>query len=59
MKVFVMNRTNNIEIEYENVRTVLAGIGGMFSLRFVDGTSATFRYIDPEDGSFWEYHYEH
>ena len=57
MKVLVMNRKNNIEIEYENVRTVLTGFGGMFSLRFEDGTSATFHYADPEDGSFWECHY--
>ena len=57
MKVLVMNRKHNIEIEYENVRTVLTGFGGMFSVRLEDGTSATFHYIDPEDGTFWECHY--
>lgn len=54
MTVRVINIKNNIEINYTNVRDVLRGFGGMFSIRFEDGTSATFHYIDPEDGSVWE-----
>lgn len=56
MKVVVMNRKNGIEITYENVRNLITGFGGMFSIRLEDGTSATFHYIDEEDGSNWEYH---
>ena len=57
MKVLVMNREHDIKVEYENVRTVISGFCGMFSVRFKDGTSATFHYIDPEDGTFWDCHY--
>ena len=57
MKVVVMNRKNGIEITYENVRNLITGFAGMFSLRMEDGTSATFHYIDEEDGSTWECHY--
>ena len=52
----VRNEQHEIEIVYENVDTVLTGIGNIFTVFLNDGTTATFHHVD-EDGSEWEYFY--
>lgn len=54
MTYIVVNRTNNIELTYENVTNVVVG-AGLFMLCFENGETATFHFVD-EDGNEWDFY---
>ena len=53
MTIMVRNDENNIEFTYENVKNVLQD-AEKFVLCMEDGKTATFHFVDEEDGSEWE-----